>query len=253
MKRALLTMLLLLGLATSAAQADSKPYAATRSQDGRTEKVYTNAGSAKFQRVVRRQGSVYQNKVAPPKVRYRKPAPAPAPPRRPAVAGVAAGSSPRFSYSQRDASGFPRYLTWMENREGRWEPRSMDLHAEVDRLARVHDVDPLLIKALIRQESNFDPAAQSPVGAIGLMQLMPETAADLGVNAWDPAQNLQGGVAYLADQLRRFGDVRLALAAYNAGPGAVQDCGGVPPYEETQNYVWTIFSHWRSEVDARRS
>lgn len=98
-------------------------------------------------------------------------------------------------------------------------------------------VDPQLALSVARTESNLRPGAVSPKGAIGPMQLMPGTAADLGVDPNDPSQNVQGGVAYLKQQLQRFGDPRLAAAAYNAGPGAVQKYGGVPPYAETQAYV----------------
>lgn len=163
---------------------------------------------------IERRGDVYTNPPAPPAVRVKRP---PAPPR------------PRA-----ESFGYVR--------------RSLDvLYAEeIDRLGRVYDVDPLLIATLVRQESGFDPTAVSPVGAVGLMQLMPETAADLGVDPRDPAQNLNGGVAYLASLLGRFRDVKLALAAYNAGPEAVAAYGGVPPYPETQDYVATIYGGWRS-------
>jgi soluble lytic murein transglycosylase-like protein len=96
----------------------------------------------------------------------------------------------------------------------------------------------------VSQESGFDPNARSGAGALGLTQLMPGTAASLGVsNPLDPAQSLQGGAKYLRQQLDRFGgDERLALAAYNAGPGAVARYGGVPPYSETQNYVNSVMA-----------
>ncbi len=106
-----------------------------------------------------------------------------------------------------------------------------------------HGVRPELVRAVIQVESAFNPRARSHVGAMGLMQLMPGTAADLGVdNPWDPVQNIHGGVAYLGSLIRTFGgDEVLALAAYNAGPGAVNRYGQkVPPYRETQDYVRKI-------------
>ena len=113
--------------------------------------------------------------------------------------------------------------------------------------ATKHGVDPALLKALIRQESNFNPNARSPAGASGLTQLMPATAAGLGVSdPTDPAQAIEGGAKYLRQQLDRFGnDPAKALAAYNAGPGAVQRFGGVPPYAETQNYVQKVLGFAR--------
>jgi soluble lytic murein transglycosylase-like protein len=98
-----------------------------------------------------------------------------------------------------------------------------------------------LLDALIIAESNYDPRCVSNKGAVGLAQLMPKTAAGLGVNdSFDPAQNIDGGARYLREMLDRFGDERLALAAYNAGPFAVEKYGGIPPYQETQGYVASI-------------
>ena len=113
--------------------------------------------------------------------------------------------------------------------------------AEIDAAAARYGLDPALLKGLIRQESGFNPAARSGAGAIGLTQLMPGTAASLGVDPTDPAQAIDGGARYLKAQLDRFGgDPAKALAAYNAGPGAVARFGGVPPYGETQAYVSKI-------------
>ena len=97
-----------------------------------------------------------------------------------------------------------------------------------------------LFLRLVRTESGFHPAARSSKGAIGLAQLMPHTARLLGVNPHDPKENLEGGARYLSQQYRKFGDWRLALAAYNAGPEAVARHRGVPPYRETQHYVRAI-------------
>ncbi len=112
----------------------------------------------------------------------------------------------------------------------------------VRQYAKMYAIDENLVFAVIRAESNFDPYAVSPAGARGLMQLMPETAAEMGVNdIFDPAQNIAGGTQYLAKMLNLFGnDVELALAAYNAGPNAVKDHGGIPPYAETQQYVRNV-------------
>jgi soluble lytic murein transglycosylase-like protein len=119
--------------------------------------------------------------------------------------------------------------------------------AEIEAAAAKHGVDPALLKALIRQESNFNPNAVSPAGARGLTQLMPGTASSLGVtDPTDPAQAIEGGAKYLRQQLDRFGgDVEKALAAYNAGPGAVAKFGGIPPYAETQAYVQKVMGYAR--------
>ena len=105
-----------------------------------------------------------------------------------------------------------------------------------------HALPSALVEAVAWQESRFNHAAVSRKGARGVMQLLPTTASDLGVDPSDLQGNIDGGAAYLAQQLKRFGDVRLALAAYNAGPGAVQRYGGVPPYAETQSYVRAILA-----------
>ncbi|KMK66549.1 lytic transglycosylase domain-containing protein [Puniceibacterium sp. IMCC21224] len=107
--------------------------------------------------------------------------------------------------------------------------------------ARRNGVPEDLFLRLVQQESNWNPNAKSHKGALGLAQLMPGTARVLGVDPKDPAQNLEGGARYLNQQYRKFGSWRLALAAYNAGPGAVEKHGGVPPYRETKNYVKVIW------------
>lgn len=110
-----------------------------------------------------------------------------------------------------------------------------------DQIADEHGIDRKLFRALISAESSWNPKTVSSAGAMGLTQLMPETARSLGVSdPFDPVQNLQGGAKYLRRQLDAFGSIELALAAYNAGPGAVRRYGGVPPYRETQNYIRKI-------------
>ena len=122
---------------------------------------------------------------------------------------------------------------------------------EIERLvsanAATWNVDPSLIKAIIANESGFDANATSGAGAQGLMQLMPGTASGLGVtDAYDPAQNVWGGTRYMRGLLDRFGgNTELAVAAYNAGPGAVEKYSGVPPYAETQNYVQNVLASYQ--------
>ncbi len=106
--------------------------------------------------------------------------------------------------------------------------------------ARRHDVPEEMFLKLVQQESGWNPGAVSPKGATGLAQLMPGTAAKLGVDINDPAENLNGGARYLRMMYDRFGSWRLALAAYNAGPAAVEKHGGIPPFAETKNYVAAI-------------
>ncbi|MCX7999523.1 MAG: lytic transglycosylase domain-containing protein [Leptospiraceae bacterium] len=108
----------------------------------------------------------------------------------------------------------------------------------IEKEAKKKGLDPDLVKAIVKAESNFNPKAISPKGARGLMQLMPDTAEDLGItNPFDPIQNIKGGTSYLKELSRVFRNRDHIIAAYNAGPGAVKKYGGIPPYEETQNYV----------------
>ena len=116
-----------------------------------------------------------------------------------------------------------------------------------------HGIPPLLLDALVTQESRYDPTRVSPKGAMGLGQLMPGTARELGVaNPFDPAQNANGSARYLATLFDEFGTPKLALAAYNAGPRRVRDAGGVPPFAETIGYVATVEGGWR-RAEATRS
>jgi hypothetical protein len=118
----------------------------------------------------------------------------------------------------------------------------------IETVALKHGVDPALVHAVVQAESNYRPAAKSHVGARGLMQLMPATARDFGVRSaktlFDPQQNLEAGVQYLKFLLARF-DLTNAIAAYNAGPGAVRKYDGIPPYSETQDYVKKVLSNYR--------
>ncbi len=110
------------------------------------------------------------------------------------------------------------------------------------RMAEAYDIPKQLFFNLVTAESNWDPVIVSPRGAIGLAQLMPGTAEELGVDPWDALENLDGGARYLSQQYRMFGTWELALAAYNAGPGAVAKYDGVPPYAETEEYVKKILA-----------
>lgn len=117
----------------------------------------------------------------------------------------------------------------------------------VTRAAAHYALSPALIDAIAHVESRYDPAAVSSASARGIMQLMPGTARDLGVDARDPAANIRGGTAYLRQLLNRFdGDLVRTIAAYNAGPGAVARAGGVPRYRETQSYVRAVMDRLAS-------
>jgi len=110
-------------------------------------------------------------------------------------------------------------------------------------IARTYNLDPKLLHAIAKVESNYNPRAVSPKGALGVMQLIPSTARLVGVSdPFDPRENIHGGARYLRYLLDKFGDLTLALAAYNAGPKAVEAYGGIPPYAETQRYVRSVLS-----------
>lgn len=245
-------LLAVVGILVAAEPARSEAtWSETRHVDGKPQTVLTNSGAATFRREIRQEGSILRNSRPAIRPRVFQELPAGTPP--------ATGAVPReFAFSTFDsAKRAPRpvsCLTWVRDASGQMVRRTarVDLNEIIIRHARTHNVDPLLVELVIRYESNFNPQAISPAGAQGLMQLMPGTAAGLGVgDPFDPDQNVSGGVRYIADQLRRFKDVRLALAAYNAGPGAVLEYAGVPPYAETRYYVDAIYSEYRAHLAAR--
>lgn len=120
------------------------------------------------------------------------------------------------------------------------------LSSLITNAAKKYQVDPKLVSAVAEVESGGRQEATSAAGAVGVMQLMPDTAASLGVNPYDKRENVEGGAKYLKEMLDLFGgDVKKAVAAYNAGPAAVKNYGGVPPYKETQNYVNKVLDIYR--------
>ncbi len=170
------------------------------------------------------------------------PVPAPSPwamrAARSAAAEVTQYIAARPSTAQSAASSNPNYRQAARGRA----VTAAELDKVIEEAARRNSVDPNLVRAIIKVESNFNPAAVSRKGALGLMQLMPDTARRLGVSdAFDPAQNVEAGTRHLRNLLNSYhGDVTLSLAAYNAGSGAVDRNNGVPPYSETRDYVKRI-------------
>ncbi|TGK83086.1 lytic transglycosylase domain-containing protein [Leptospira noumeaensis] len=121
-----------------------------------------------------------------------------------------------------------------------------DILGTIESIAKSQGMDPNLVKAMVKAESGFKPNAVSPKGAMGLMQLMPETAESLGVNdPFNPEENIGGGVKFLKGLMKEFKDPEKAIAAYNAGPGAVKRYKGIPPYEETQKYVNKVKRYYK--------
>lgn len=162
-----------------------------------------------------------------------------------AATASAQSMSPQFAYSRSDAGTVvvsDQGLAAAPAAAPARARRGSEFDAIIDDHARARGLSPVLVRAVIEAESAFNPRAVSRVGAMGLMQLMPGTARDLGVSdPFDPVENIRGGTTYLRALLDRFdGDERLALAAYNAGPGAVERYGSVPPYRETRDYVAKI-------------
>ncbi|MFW5818776.1 MAG: transglycosylase SLT domain-containing protein [Desulfovermiculus sp.] len=140
-----------------------------------------------------------------------------------------------------DSDRYSPYCTWPDESSQRSD-REYILQF-VQNSSRRHGVDPHLVQAVIEVESNFIPSARSKAGAEGLMQLMPQTQEEMGVQkSFDIEDNIQGGVRYLRQLLDRFPSLELALAAYNAGPRHVQDYSGIPPFPETKHYVQKVLS-----------
>ncbi len=169
------------------------------------------------------------------------------------TSSLSAGVSNLMPFSQRSQLLPPRKVA--SQSAGQGAARNIDTAAVQDLpyanllipTARKHGVSPELAAAVIKAESGFNPRAQSHAGAKGLMQLMDGTARSLGVSdVFDPGQNLDGGIRFLSSLLKRYdGNTSLALAAYNAGPGAVEKYGGIPPYKETRDYVARVLNYWK--------
>ena len=152
-----------------------------------------------------------------------------------------------YSAQQKPTEDFQKILdSSMESKKKSSTVSRNEINDLIDKYSEQAGLDVDFVKAVINQESGFNPNATSKCGAMGLMQLMPGTAQGLGVtNAYDPEQNIQGGTKYLKGLMDRFDNNKsLALAAYNAGPNAVKKYGGIPPYQETQNYVKSVLAKY---------
>ena len=151
------------------------------------------------------------------------------------------------AYAQKPDAEFQKVLdAKVENKKSPTKVSRSEIDDLITKYSDKTGLDEDFVKAVINQESGFNPNATSKCGAMGLMQLMPSTAQGLGVtNAYDAEQNIEGGTKYLKGLMDRFNnDKSLALAAYNAGPNAVKKYGGIPPYAETQNYVKSVLSKY---------
>lgn len=151
-------------------------------------------------------------------------------------------SRPMFEALQSHEESFALFIGAADADAVRDLMQQVPFGAQIVAVGERHEIDPLLVAAVVQTESAFDRLAVSPQGALGLMQMMPETAEEFGVaNVYDPSQNLDAGASYLVSLLRRFdGDLVLALAAYNAGPGKVKRMGGMPPFRETRKFTENV-------------
>ena len=165
-----------------------------------------------------------------------------------ALAAASFGGTTAGGTADTESQGLAAYTggtaSWPRLDSTQLEAIQPRIHAAIEAGAAAAGLDPLLLKALVAHESNFQPFSLSSAGAMGLTQLMPGTAQDLGVSSpYDIEQNVAGGARYLRQQLNAFGgDLSLALAAYNAGPNAVRTHGGVPPYQETQAFIGKVLT-----------
>ena len=249
--RTIITTLFILGIllavGISAAQADYVITLEDKSADGTRIVKYTNSKALTLNHRVIRKKNKKNNNVY---LYYRK------------SSSRGANFVPaELTYNNRVFKKLkPVYITYhtreLSSRGGGKRARTIDITKVIEGEARRYNVDPLLIYLIMKYESNFNNYAVSRSGAMGLMQLMPGTAGALGVrNAYDPFENVAGGVSYFITQLSRFGNLRHALAAYNAGPGKVKKYCGVPPYSETYNYVENITSdyyYYRNKMKKRK-